>query len=141
MHRKERAAAGPQRRSLSALRYLDVPLVAIGAPVAIVLGAPALGCVIGAVAWLAQRALALLDRRWIRNSTEPRTQLGLNLFEAFGRIWLLAAAIVLAALLGGRADGLTAAVLIFCAYSVAFAIRVFSGPPTAAGSPRREVDQ
>jgi hypothetical protein len=121
------------------LRYLDILLVAIGAPVAIVLGAPVLGCVIGALAWLAQRALALLDRRWIRNAAEPRTQLGLNLFEAFGRIWLLAGAIVLAALLGGRADGLTAAVLIFCAYSMAFAIRVFSGPPTPAGSPRREV--
>ncbi len=116
------------------MRYLDVVLVVIGAPVAIALGAPALGTAIGAVAWLAQRVLAQVDRNWIRSAAEPRTQLGLNLFEAFGRIWLLAGAIVLSAVLGGRTDGLAAAVLIFCAYSVAFAIRVLSGPPTA---PRR----
>ncbi|MCW3019977.1 MAG: hypothetical protein JWN10_2285 [Solirubrobacterales bacterium] len=89
-----------------------------------------LGCAISAVAWLGQRGLAQIDRRWIRGAAQPRMQLGLNLFEAFGRIWLLAGAIVLAAVLGGRTDGLAAAVLIFCAYSVAFAIRVLSGPPT-----------
>ncbi len=118
------------------MRSLDVVLVVIGTPVAIALGAPVVGCVIGAVAWLIQRVLAQLDRRWIRKSVEPRRQLGLNLFEAFGRIWLLAGAIVLAAVLGGRADGLAAAVLIFCAYSVAFAIRVLCGPPASA---RRKV--
>ena len=61
--------------------------------------------------------------------TEPRAQLGANLFEAFGRIWLLAGAIVLAGVAGGRPDGLTAALVIFGAYSLAFVVRVFSGPP------------
>jgi hypothetical protein len=123
--------------SASILRYLDVLLVAVATPLALALGVPALGYAIGAVAWVAQRVIAQADRRWIRNATEPRTQLGLNLFEAFGRIWLLAGAIVLAGVAGGRADGLTAAVTIFCAYSVAFAIRVISGPPT---SPTRSAD-
>jgi hypothetical protein len=127
-----------ERYALAFVRSLDVVLVVVGAPVAIALGAPALGCVIGAVAWLVQRVLAQLDRRWIRGSVQPRTQLGLNLFEAFGRIWLLAGAIVLAAVVGGRQDGLAAAVLIFCAYSVAFATRVLSGPQDA---PRREVER
>ncbi len=120
----------PSFTFMAVVRCLDVVLVIVATPVAIVLGAPALGVAIGAGAWLAQRVLAQLDRRWIRNAVEPRTQLGLNLFEAFGRIWLLAGAIVIAALLGGRADGLAASVTIFGAYSVAFAIRVFSGPPT-----------
>lgn len=110
-------------------RYLDVVLVAVGTPVAVMLGAPVLGCTIGAVAWLGQRLLAQLDRRWIRSATEPRTQLGLNLFEAFGRIWLLAGAIVIAAVSGGRVDGLACSITVFAAYSVAFAIRVLSGPP------------
>lgn len=113
-------------------RCLDLVLVAIAAPVALALGAPALGYAIGAGAWLVQRALAQADRRWIRRAAEPRTQLGLNLFEAFGRIWLLAGGIVLAGVAGGRPDGLTAAVVIFGAYSVAFAIRVLSGPPGSA---------
>ncbi len=114
--------------SLAALaRCLDVVLVVLATPIAIALGAPALGVLIGAGAWLLQRVLAQLDRRWIRNATEPRTQLGLNLFEAFGRIWLLAAAIVIAGVVGGRADGLACALMVFGAYSVAFAVRVLVG--------------
>jgi len=119
------------------LRCLDIALVVVGTPVAVAMGAPVLGCVIGAVAWLAQRVLAQLDRRWIQGATEPRTQLGLNLFEAFGRIWLLAGAIVIAAVVGGRVDGLAASITIFAAYSVAFAIRVLSGPPARPGGARR----
>ena len=123
--------------SASILRYLDVLLVVVAAPVAIALGAPALGYLIAAGAWVLQRVLQQLDRRWIRNTKTPRAQLGLNLFEAFGRIWLLAGAIVLAGVVGGRADGLTAALVIFGAYSIAFAIRVLSGKPTSP--PGREV--
>ncbi|HUB75138.1 MAG TPA: hypothetical protein VL979_14035 [Solirubrobacteraceae bacterium] len=117
------------RGALALARHLDVPLVLLAAAPALALGAPALGYLLAAGAWLAQRALASYDRRWITGAAEPRTQLGLNLFEAFARIWLLAGAIVLAAAIGGRADGLTAAIVTFCAYSVAFAIRVLSGPP------------
>jgi hypothetical protein len=123
------AVAEPERRSTVILRYLDVVLLVLATPVALTLGAPALGYAIGAGAWVAQRILAQLDRRWISNATAPRTQLGLNLFEAFGRIWLLAGAIIVAGVVGGRADGLTAALVIFGAYSVAFAVRVMTGPP------------
>jgi hypothetical protein len=123
-----RAGAAPAERWTNVLLYLDVvALIVLTAP-AIVLGAPVFGYVVGTVAWIAQRILAKTDRRWIK-AREPRTQLGLNLFEAFGRIWLLAGAIVLAGVVGGRADGLTAALVIFAAYSIAFVIKVFSGPP------------
>jgi hypothetical protein len=117
------------------LRYLDVVIVAVATPIALALGAPALGYAIGAGAWVLQRIIAEADRRWIRNTKTPRAQLGLNLFEAFGRIWLLAGAIVLSGIVGGRADGLTAALVIFGAYSVAFAIRVLSGKPTSSPGP------
>jgi hypothetical protein len=123
------------------LRYLDVVIVAVALPAALALGVPALGYAIGGSAWVLQRILAHTDKRWIfRSGSAPRTQLGLNLFEAFGRIWLLAGAIVAAGVIGGRADGLTAAVVICCAYTVAFAIRVISGPPAQAPrAPGREM--
>jgi ABC-type methionine transport system permease subunit len=96
---------------------------------ALMLGAPALGFVLGACGWVLQRMLAVIDRRWTSKATDPVRELVMNLFEAFGRIWLLAGVIVLAALLGKRPDGLTAAVVIIGAYSVAFVIRLLSGPP------------
>lgn len=123
----------PAEAALAILRYLDVVLVAIGAPVAIALGAPVFGCAIGAGAWVAQRILAQVDQRWLRDAAERR--FGIGLVEAFGRIWLLAGAIVLAGAAGGRADGLAAALIIFVAYSVAFALRIADGRPT--GAPRR----
>jgi len=116
-------------------RYIDVVLVALAAPVALALGAPALGYAVGAGAWVAQRVLAHADRRWIARASEPRTQLALNLSEAFGRIWLLVGAIVAAGVAGGRADGLTAALVIFGAYSAAFAVRVLSGRPAPLRTP------
>ncbi|MHB8657274.1 MAG: hypothetical protein ACYC91_04850 [Solirubrobacteraceae bacterium] len=117
------------------LRYLDVVLVAILATLAIALGAPAFGCLVGAGAWILQRVIAATDRRLMRNVTNTRRLLGFNLFEPFVRIWLLAGAIVLAGVAGRRADGLTAAILIFAAYSIAFAVRLLSGPPPPRAAP------
>jgi hypothetical protein len=126
------AGATREKPWIVVLRYLDVVVVAFATPIALALGAPPLGYLIGAVAWVLQRILAHADRRWISRKREPRTQLGLNLAEAFGRIWLLAGAIILAGVAGGHPDGLTAALTIFGAYSVAFAVRVLSGPPQRA---------
>jgi len=130
--------AALEQRSTIVMRYLDVVLVAIAAAPALALGAPALGYALGAAGWILQRIIAAADRRLIRKVTEPRKQLGVNLVEAFGRIWLLAGAIVLAGVAGARADGLTAALVIFVAYSVAFAIRVITGPSQARRGPSGE---
>ena len=118
-----------KERSLGVLRYLDVPLVVIALVPAIVLGAPVLGLALGAGGWILQRVIGEADRRWTRKVAEPLKRLGFTLFEGFARIWLLAGVIVIAAVAGGRRDGLTASLVIFGAYSVAFAIKVFSGPP------------
>jgi hypothetical protein len=112
----------------SVLAYLDVVLVVLAAPVAIALGASPLGYLIAACAWVLQRVLQQLDRRWIAGRGGD-ARFGLNLVDGFGRIWLLAGAIVLAAVIGGRGDGLTAALVIFCVYSIAFALRVVEGRP------------
>jgi hypothetical protein len=121
--------------SLVLARYLDVVLVVIAAPVALALGAPALGYAVGGGAWILQRIVATVDRRWTSKLREPRRQLGVGLFEGFARIWLLAGAIIVAGVAGSRADGLTAALVIFGAYSVAFVIRVSSGPPSGRTGP------
>jgi hypothetical protein len=124
----------PQRSALALARYLDVVLVVLAVPVALALGAPAVGVVVSAAAWLVQRLLARAGQRWIAGRGAD-ARFGLNLVDGFGRIWLLAGAIVLAAVIGGRRDGLAAALLIFCAYSIAFAMRLVSGRPQ--GEPQR----
>jgi hypothetical protein len=123
-----------QRSALVLARYLDIVLVVLAVPVALALGAPAVGVVVSAAAWLIQRLLARAGQRWIAGRGDD-ARFGLNLVDGFGRIWLLAGAIVLAAVIGGRRDGLAAALLIFCAYSIAFAMRLVSGRPQ--GEPQR----
>jgi hypothetical protein len=123
------AGAKFSERSLLMLRYLDVVLVVLATVPALALGAPVLGFAFGAGGWILQRVVGEVDRRWTGKASTPLKQLGVNLFEGFARIWLLAGVIVIAALVGGRRDGLTASLVIFGAYSVAFAVKVISGPP------------
>jgi hypothetical protein len=108
---------------------LDVPLVVIAAIVAIAAGAPVLGSVIGAGVWLLNRVVAVVDRRWADSMRTPRQQVTVTLFERFGRIWLLAAGIIVSGVAGGRRDGLTTALFVFAAYTFVFVIKLFSGPP------------
>jgi hypothetical protein len=65
----------------------------------------------------------------VRRAAEPGNRLGLNFVDAFARIWLLAGAIVAAGVIGWRADGLSAALVILSAYSIAFMVRLASGRP------------
>jgi hypothetical protein len=109
------------------LRYLDVLVVVLGVPLALALGAPAFGVLVGAGAWLLQRVVAAVDRKAIVRAAEPGSRLGLNFIDAFARIWLLAAGIVVAGTAGSRHDGLAAALVILAGYSIAFAVRIARG--------------
>jgi hypothetical protein len=129
----EAAVDAGQRRAaefgMLAIRYLDVVVAVIAAIVAIALGAPALGCALGAGGWVLQRGVQAVDRRWAQEMSSPRAALGISLFERFGRIWLLAGAIVVAGVAGDRKDGLAAAIIIFCAYTIRFVTGLIQGPP------------
>jgi hypothetical protein len=127
-------AHSPERVAISARKYLDLVIVAVATVPALALGAPVLGYLVGAAAWFVQRALQAFDLRQTANIDDSLRRAGVRTFEAFGRIWLLAGAIVLAAVVGTHKDGLTAALVICLAYSVAFVTRLMSGPPQAEGN-------
>jgi hypothetical protein len=128
-------AHSPERVAINTRKYLDLVVVAIATIPALALGAPVFGFLVGAVAWFAQRALQAFDLRQTAKIDESVRRAGIRTFEAFGRIWLMAGAIVLADVAGTRRDGLTAALVICAAYSVAFVVRLMSGPP-----PEREIN-
>jgi hypothetical protein len=109
------------------LANLDLILLVPGVVLALALGAPAFGVLVGAGAWLLQRVVAVADRRAIVRAAEPGSRLGLNFIDAFARIWLLAGGIIVAGVAGSRHDGLAAALVILAGYSVAFAVRIARG--------------
>jgi hypothetical protein len=126
-----------QSRSTTVLRFLDVVVVLVAAIPALALGAPVLGYVLGGGCWIVQRAIQANEFRLTAGIADPTRAVGARLFAAFGRIFLMAGAIVIAAVAGGRRDGLTATLVIFVAYSVFFVIRLASGrPPPRIQEPR-----
>jgi hypothetical protein len=122
-------AHSSERDAANVLQYLDVAFVLIGAIAALIVGAPAFGVIVGAAGWLLQRSLQVIDRRLTARIEDSLRRAGIRSAEAFGRIWLLAGAIIVAGAVGGRKDGLAAALLIFAAYSIGLAIKLASGRP------------
>ena len=90
---------------------------------------------IGAVAWLLTRAGTAYLHSQARRASDPRMRARPDGRARFGRIWLLAGAIVLARYVGGKDDGLTAAVLVLAAFTVYLAMSfVTRDGPIATGS-------
>lgn len=113
------AFATVERRSV-VLQYFDIVLVLLVAVPALALGAPALGYTVGATAWILQRLASVEFERRLENVTDLRRRLGLGVGSSMLRVWLLATTIMIVGVAGSRADGLTAALVIFGAFSVYF---------------------
>jgi hypothetical protein len=112
---------------LAPLRYLDVVLVVLGAPFAILLGAPALGYLVGAGVWIAQRVLeAALERMASRG--DARTAIGVKVASMIGRVWIIGAAVLAVGLAADREDGFTAALVCLVAYTVHLATTLILRP-------------
>lgn len=103
------------------LRYFDVVLVLLAAPIMLLIGVPALGYGIGGGAWLVLRAVGVAVERTANASEDARTQIGIRLGYMLGRLFLLALAVVLARRSGTRDDGLAALVVIAAAFTVQLA--------------------
>jgi hypothetical protein len=108
------------------LRWLDVILVILAAPFAILMGAPALGYAVGAAAWIVNRAIGAAVERRAKAATDVRMTVGLNLGALIARSWLVGLTILAVGLAGDREDGLTAAILVLAAFTIYFATSLLS---------------
>jgi hypothetical protein len=103
-----------------ALLYLDLVLVALAVPIALAAGAPTVGVTAGAAAWIVLRFAQMAMDRQLVNVYDLRRRLGLGVAFSMLRVWLLASVIMVCGLAVSRADGLSAALIIFGAFSVNF---------------------
>ncbi len=110
-------------------RWLDVILVVLAAPFVVLMGAPVLGYVAGALAWIANRAIGALVERRAKASQDVRKAVGLNLGVLIARAWLVGLTILAVGLAGEREDGLTAAVLLLAAFTLYFVTSLLVRPP------------
>jgi hypothetical protein len=103
---------------MTALRYIDLVLLWLTVPLALVLGAPQLGLLLAAVVWTVQRVIALEVDRRARQRESVREAIGLNLATMFARMWLVTAAVVVAGVGGEREDGVAAAAVLLITFTI-----------------------
>jgi hypothetical protein len=114
------SAPAERERGSVALLYLDLVLVALAVPIALAAGAPTVGVTAGALAWIVLRIAQLAMDKQLVNVHDLRRRLGLGVAFSMLRVWLLASVIIVCGVAVSRADGLTAALVIFGAFSVNF---------------------
>ncbi len=117
--------AGPSRTA-TAVRYLDLVLLAIALPVFLAAGLPLAGYAVVAGVWAVALAVErYAERRAMRElkGGNRRDAMGWIAATTLGRVWLVALAVLLVGLLDERDAGLAAAVLAAILFTVHFACR------------------
>jgi hypothetical protein len=104
------------------LRYFDVALVVVAAPILLLIGVPAEGYAIGGGAWIALRVVGVGVERAADAAQDVRTQVSLRLGYMLGRLFAIALAVIIARRSGNQHDGLTALVVVAVAFTVQLAI-------------------
>jgi hypothetical protein len=110
------------------LRYFDLVLLAVAAPILLLIGVPAVGYGVGAGAWLALRAVGVGLERALGTTADPRREISARLAYLMGRIFLLALAVILVRKDDGRDAGLTALLVIVFAFTVQLVVSFLERP-------------
>jgi hypothetical protein len=110
------------------LRYFDVVLIVVAAPILIAIGVSASGYAIGAGAWIALRAAGEVLERNPALHADARIDVSVRLGYMLSRLFLLAIAVIIARSQLGRDAGLTALVVIVVAFTVQLAVSATTRP-------------
>jgi L-lactate permease len=106
------------------LRYLDLMLILIAAPIVVLTGAPLVGYGIGALTWILLRLLRRAVDQHARAVSDLSQLVALRLGYRFLRVAILVVAVVLTDKWGGKHDALTAVLVIAVSFTVELSLSV-----------------
>ena len=115
---------------VTALRYLDVVLVVVAAPIMLLIGVSPSGYLIGGAVWIALRALGVAVERYATTTTEASRQVGIRLGYMLGRLFVLAIVVILVRKSDGQGAGLAALAVIVGAFTIQLAVSAIARPRT-----------
>jgi hypothetical protein len=110
------------------LRYFDVVVIVVAAPIMIAIGVSSAGYAIGAGAWIVLRAVGEVLERNKALHADPRIDVSVRLGYMLSRLFLLAVAVILARSAAGRDAGLAALAVIVVAFTIQLAISAINRP-------------
>src|SRR5690349_24545688 len=100
---------------MSPPKYVDLIALALALPVFLLGGFPLLGYAVAAAVWLFQRGIQMLAARQVKEELshgERQRAMGIVAGTGLGRVWLIAAVVLVVGLAVGKDAGLAAAVLL-----------------------------
>jgi hypothetical protein len=109
------------------LRYLDLVLLALGAPIMLLIGVSPAGYLIAAGVWAALRAIGVGVERAGAGSVAGR-DVAIRLTYMLGRLFALAMTIILVRRGDGRDAGLAALLVIVFAFTIQLGISAMTRP-------------
>jgi hypothetical protein len=121
------APAAPES-TMAMLRYFDVIVVVVAAPVLLLIGVPALGYGVGAGAWIVLRALGAGVERVASASDRPGRELNLRLAYMLSRLFLLALAVIIVRKQAGQDDSVAALGVIIFAFTAQLTLSFANRP-------------
>jgi hypothetical protein len=110
------------------LRYLDVVLIVVAAPIMLLIGVSAEGYLIGAGAWIGLRAAGVAVERAAAATTDMNRQIAIRLGFLMGRLFALAITVILVRKGAGQDDGLACLAVIVFAYTVSLIVSFLTRP-------------
>jgi hypothetical protein len=113
---------------LTVLGYMDVVLVVVAAPIMLLIGVPADGYVIAAVAWIALRALGVGVERFAAAGGDVNRQIGVRMGYMLGRLFTLAIVVILVRKSDGQDAGLAALAVVVFAFTAQLVLSAFTRP-------------
>lgn len=113
---------------MSVLRYFDVLVVVVAAPILLLIGVPASGYVIGGGAWIALRALGVAVEWFAARPGRAGREISVRLAFLLGRLFTLALVVILVRQGDGRDPGLTALLVIVFAFTVELFVSAINRP-------------
>jgi hypothetical protein len=109
---------------MSPPKYVDLIALALALPVFLLGSFPLLGYAVGAAVWLLQRAVQSVAARRAQEELalgERQRAMGIVAGTGLGRVWLMAAAVLVVGLAVEREAGLAAALLVVVLFTISIA--------------------
>lgn len=110
------------------LRYFDVVLIVVAAPIMLLIGVPAAGYGIAGAVWIALRAIGVAVEHAASATKNQSSQVTLRLAYMLGRLFALALTVIAVRQGAGKDAGLTALLVIVFAFTVQLAVSASTRP-------------
>jgi hypothetical protein len=122
---------------MSVLSYFDVVLIAVAAPIMILIGVPAAAYLIAAGAWVLLRLVGIAVERYAITTTDTNRQIGVRMGYMLGRLFSLALVVILVRKGSTQNAAVTALAVIVVAFTIHLVTSAFTRPARPARpSPR-----